>query len=773
MARLPSEEQIGALPSALSGRQVATIDTSAIGRGMSNFGEGLSSAGASINNVAERERRAIGDLELATAKSRYLTERVTLDKERDDTLDPAKLEGFGERYKQSRNQAAEAIRDPARRQRFLLDTQDDVAKAGVGVENRSFSLKRDAYLASSQTELDNLRKKGLEAKDETTRASIIETGRARIRAMAGMGYISDVEAQRLDKGWVQGYAFGKLNMMAPSQRIAALTGPAETSEATKGAYGFFVSKGWSPAQAAGIVGNLMAESNLRTHARNAGDGRDGSDSIGIAQWNADRAERLKRYAAARGTDWKDLNTQLEFVDLELRTTHASDNLLKAKTARDAAAAFVTDFEKPAGSNRGAEYSHGWAKRLKHAETFLNAYGGGPAPSKADGADIAGLLPPDQRAQMLERANREEDQQIREGERQLRAQSADVQRAIKDDLASLESKGVELEGMTRAKVATVLGEEAASEWEAERVRARKIHSALDGIETLPEGEVEQRLKSMEPTPGQAGFVDDMKAYERARKKADKFMEARRSDPALAVDVFDTVRTARQNAQYVDENGVRSIAPESAQAIVRSRLTAQQTLGVQEPMAVTRSEARTIARQLRYIGDEDPKGMDRFMRQLEGTYGDLADEVLASALQLENVNRDLAVVATDVIGKIAKGNLPTIARARQFEIAAENQTLATAMDGSVTPAPVQPQAAPTTSDRLNTYQQGLDRQDALRRNAGTRKPGQPEEVTFDAEDIRWLDQNRTNPDAAMNFDLKYGPKAAQRILKDIDRRKGAMR
>lgn len=732
----------------------------------------MQQAGVSIGNVADREQNGRSDLELATTKSRYLTDRVGLDKERDDTLDPEALDTFGERYKKSRDTAAEAITDPDRRKKFLLETEDDVAKASVGAQNRAFSLRRDKFIADSQTELDGLRDRGLEAKAPEDRAAIIEAGRARIKAMSGAGYISDTQAQKLEKDWTQGYVVGRLNMLTPAERIEALRGPVTTNDATKGAFSFFTSKGWSPAQAAGIVGNLMQESGLRTGARNAGDGRDGSDSIGVAQWNSDRAERLKRYAAARGTDWKDFNTQLEFVDLELRTTHASDRLLKAQTAKDAAAAFVVDFEKPAGSQRGAEYAHGWQNRLRHSETFLASYGGGKAPAAPNGADIAGIIPPDQRSAMLERAYREEEQNYRAQERERQTQSVDVKRNIGDDLASIESKGTELKDLTRERVASTLGEEAANDWEMERARARKIYTALDGIETLPEGEVERRLQSLEPKAGEAGFIDDTKAYERARKKADKFLEARRSDPALAVDVFEPVRNARASAEYTEENGIRTVTPSSAQAVVRARLAAQQELGIREPMAVTRSEARTIARQLRFIGDEDAKGMDRFMRQMTTTYGDLADEVLASALQLENVNRDLAVIATDVIGKIAQGNLPTIARARQFEIATDNQTIGDAMNGRASqPAPMQ--QAPSTSDRLDTYQQGLDRMDTLRRNAGNKKPGQPEAVTFDAEDIRWLDQNRAQPDAAFNFDAKYGPKAAQRILADIDRRKGVKR
>src|SRR4030042_4313508 len=74
----------------------------------------------------------------------------------------------------------------------------------------------------------------------------------------------------------------------------------------------FQAKGWSREQAAGIVGNLMHESNL--HPGAAGDG---GASFGIAQWNGARRKGLEAFAAARGTSATDFNTPLDYVHHEL------------------------------------------------------------------------------------------------------------------------------------------------------------------------------------------------------------------------------------------------------------------------------------------------------------------------------------------------------------------------------------------------------------------------------------------------------------------------
>ena len=76
---------------------------------------------------------------------------------------------------------------------------------------------------------------------------------------------------------------------------------------------FFVSKGWTPAQAAGLVGNLQAESGVNLKPNAVGDG---GDAYGIAQWQAPRqADFQAKYGFP--IQQANLNQQLEFVNYEL------------------------------------------------------------------------------------------------------------------------------------------------------------------------------------------------------------------------------------------------------------------------------------------------------------------------------------------------------------------------------------------------------------------------------------------------------------------------
>ncbi len=113
------------------------------------------------------------------------------------------------------------------------------------------------------------------------------------------------------------------------------------------AQAFFESKGWTKEQAAGIVGNLVVESGLRTDAVG-----DGGRAYGIAQWHADRQQNFRNYA---GKDIRQstFQEQLEFVNWELNNTEkaAGNRLRGAASAEDAAAIVDEHYERSAGIHR--------------------------------------------------------------------------------------------------------------------------------------------------------------------------------------------------------------------------------------------------------------------------------------------------------------------------------------------------------------------------------------------------------------------------------------
>lgn len=133
-------------------------------------------------------------------------------------------------------------------------------------------------------------------------------------------------------------------------------------------YRRLIELGYSPAQAAGIIGNLKQESGQRLDPNVVGDK---GTAFGIAQWRGPRYEALQRFARDAGKDWRDPVLQTDFIDYELKNSErrAGDLLRSAQTPEEAAKAFIA-FERPAGFKWGApEGAHGFENRVKFAQSF--------------------------------------------------------------------------------------------------------------------------------------------------------------------------------------------------------------------------------------------------------------------------------------------------------------------------------------------------------------------------------------------------------------------
>ncbi|HEY1954560.1 MAG TPA: phage tail tip lysozyme [Polyangiaceae bacterium] len=137
----------------------------------------------------------------------------------------------------------------------------------------------------------------------------------------------------------------------------------------KAAYDFFVGKGLTNFQAAGIVGNLDQESGVNPNSvQQGGPGR------GIAQWSAggrwdtDSGDNAVAYASKQGQSVYSLTLQLDFIWYEL-TTFSGYGLSKLKATTnvtDATVVFQDDFE---GCGQCIQ-----SQRVAYAQAVLNAYG---------------------------------------------------------------------------------------------------------------------------------------------------------------------------------------------------------------------------------------------------------------------------------------------------------------------------------------------------------------------------------------------------------------
>ncbi|MCL4712156.1 MAG: hypothetical protein KJZ73_13015 [Pseudorhodoplanes sp.] len=255
------------------------------------------------------------------------------------------------------------------------------------IENEKLSLKTGARQQIFNRGMAAVRL--AQKEDAADRAGMVELGRdMRARIKSGQD-VDPGEADEMLAGLRRTGAFAEHQRLARDIAVQRATAPYRTgavplaqfgedvramraggSTATQSAYQFFLGKGYSPAQAAGIVGNLMHESGLKPDQSH-----DGGSGIGIAGWRLDRRAALQRFATERGKPVTDLQTQLEFVDYELRSseTTAMAALREAKTPSEAAAAFI-HFERPAGYTPSGDLrgAHGYGNRVTLAEHVARA-----------------------------------------------------------------------------------------------------------------------------------------------------------------------------------------------------------------------------------------------------------------------------------------------------------------------------------------------------------------------------------------------------------------
>ena len=123
---------------------------------------------------------------------------------------------------------------------------------------------------------------------------------------------------------------------------------------------FFVGKGLSREQAAGIAGNIQSESGFNPAAVG-----DSGKAFGLAQWRDNRRDNLNSWTEDNGYDVNSVEGQLEFLWWELNNSerNALTKLKQTDTPSDAAYAFAKFYERPTVIN---------PERQSAAETFFSA-----------------------------------------------------------------------------------------------------------------------------------------------------------------------------------------------------------------------------------------------------------------------------------------------------------------------------------------------------------------------------------------------------------------
>jgi hypothetical protein len=149
------------------------------------------------------------------------------------------------------------------------------------------------------------------------------------------------------------------------------------------AFDYFVARGLTKRQSAGIVGNLIQESSVRPTAVEFG----GGPGRGIAQWsvggrwNSTHHDNVTWYASAHKESRWALHTQLAFTWYELHSVggYGLSALRKDTTIASATITFERDFEKCGTCDQ--------TKRISYAHQVYNAFAGSAREVGVDDEDV--------------------------------------------------------------------------------------------------------------------------------------------------------------------------------------------------------------------------------------------------------------------------------------------------------------------------------------------------------------------------------------------------
>lgn len=143
------------------------------------------------------------------------------------------------------------------------------------------------------------------------------------------------------------------------------------------AFNFFVSQGFTPIQAAGIIGNLMRESHVNPKANQSG-----GPGMGIAQWSEnERWQTLLTWANKEKKDPLKLETQLQFIMYEFNNGYEQvmANVKKATTIEDATLQFMGPIPVSGGGAGGGYENPGipaYDERVAFAKDAHEKYAAG-------------------------------------------------------------------------------------------------------------------------------------------------------------------------------------------------------------------------------------------------------------------------------------------------------------------------------------------------------------------------------------------------------------
>lgn len=316
----------------------------------------------------------------------------------------------------------------------------------------------------------------------------------------------------------------------------------------------------------------------------------------------------------------------------------------------------------------------------------------------------------------------------------------VQSLVKNDLESTLKTGQGVNDFDLDRVAAALGPSEANKWRADKAAAFATWNATHDLFQLNEQQIDQRLVSLQPTPGAPDFSHQQAVFQATQERAAEVRKQRNDDPASTVTQDPHVRAAQG---MVDQR-----RPETFLPLAATRMAAQEAAGIPEAnrSPITKDEALRLTQPLRtMLPGQERAVLTEIANSMKQLFGADADTAFAYALRAHKVDAEVAQVAARMMKKLNLGQVPT----GEDAATADATTEIAKADAAVN-------AGYNASYNVPGFGMGPSQQ-AVDAAAASKPAG----INLPARAIIDL---RLNPKMAPDFDKKYGAGTAAKILEN---------
>jgi hypothetical protein len=793
MARLPTKQDLGGLPSAKTGRPIASYDVTAVGKGVQDLGRAVSGVSKDIERAASH----VDPAQEFEAERRFQefkwNQKLNLD-ETMRSVEPGQADGFANRWVEGYSEGAKEF----------LSTVPAPLKGKY--DNKLFSAEREFYGSASTFARGEQKRVSLNQIEDVknTYGSRAQAGepldgiRTDFESLVGANpFLTAIEKdEAIRKGYSgleESHVLGRIERGDNlSEILKDLHGGQPDTDENPEIRARPFSRPTSDRKPvsqfdAGINDaiNAAAEQNdvdpgiLATFAQIESSGRAGAKT-GSYKGLFQLSDAEFRKHGGEGSIYDPVanaNAAARKLKVEAETFEAAygrapsvlDLYMVHQQGEGGYAAHMANPERPAWENmastgEGREKGDKWAKMAiwgnipkdvrkrfpGGVESVTSAdfvemwgekvrrIGGVDAAPASDDTNVVFLgpyrhLPSERRRTLIEKAKI--------------ASRTKATQDTKDSIEEIRNEGVTIldengeNALERAE--RVLTRKQFTDLKADWQEAELEYQAFNDINSLTEPELDDRLRETEPKVGEELYQIKSKLYDKALKEVEKIRTLREKDPASAVSDLPGVQEAEQ--------GIRENPgdPQFVQALAAARIDAQAKVGIPEGLQspITKQESRVVLAPTRGLeGDALYKSLEEVQGKLEEQYGPYARVAAAKAFEYDGRSKETAEELAGFVDGLFKGEKISASQIRRLEFLNETDLATRAFGGDFVGDPVrQYQGRPEGPETGMPVQ--VNPANAYR----MRKP--PKAA---------IDALQANPQLRDQFDAHYGSGSADRVL-----------